>query len=141
MKELFNTQLPGGERPDIQLCIFPHLKEFLIIDMREGDPSVRLLSTAEVFTGDFFSTVEDQFSRAIREETEFPFAQLINLPLKLEESVRETAMTFIPRPARGNTSHRAIPLGHCLYCEWRRIRSRAGVSARWPETAPTGPTR
>ncbi len=95
MKELFNTQLPGGERPDIQLCIFPHLKEFLIIDMREGDPSVRLLSTAEVFTGDFFSTVEDQFSRAIREETEFPFAQLINLPLKLEESVRETAMTFI----------------------------------------------
>lgn len=30
MKDLFNTQLPGGEKPDIQLCIFPHLKEFLV---------------------------------------------------------------------------------------------------------------
>ena len=95
MKELFNTQLPGGERPDIQLCIFPHLKEFLIIDMRDRAPSVRLLNTAEVFTDDFFSTVEEEFSRAVREETEFPFAQLINLPLRLEETVRETAMTFI----------------------------------------------
>ena len=95
MKELFNTQLPGGERPDIQLCIFPHLKEFLIIDMRDGTPSVRLLNTDKVFNEEFFSAVEDEFSQAVREETEFPFAQLINLPLRLEEAVKETVMTFI----------------------------------------------
>ena len=39
MKELFNTQLPGGEQPDIELCIFPHLKEFLVIDLRDGKSS------------------------------------------------------------------------------------------------------
>lgn len=95
MKELFNTRLPGGELPGIQLCIFPHLKEFLIIDMRDTAPNVRLLNTDEIFTDDFYRAVEEEFSQAVREETEFPFAQLINLPLRLEEVVREKALTFI----------------------------------------------
>ena len=95
MEELFNAQLPGGERPDIQLCIFPHLREFLVIDLRPQQPRVLLLNTADVFNGEFFRSVEAEFSEALREETEFPFAHLINLPLRLEEAVRETAMTFI----------------------------------------------
>jgi len=95
MEELFNAQLPGGERPDIQLCIFPHLREFLVIDLRPQQPRVLLLNTADVFNGEFFRSVEAEFSEALREETEYPFAHLINLPLRLEEAVRETAMTFI----------------------------------------------
>ena len=95
MQELFNTQLPGGEQPDIELCIFPHLKEFLVIDLREGTQRVQLLNTAEVFTDDFFSSVEHELSHAIHDETEFPFAHLINLPLRLEEAVRGTVMNFI----------------------------------------------
>ena len=87
--------MPGGERPDIQLCIFPHLKEFLVIDLREGSTGVLLLNAAEVFTDECFNSVEAEFSEAVRAETEFPFADLINLPLRLEEAVRETAMTFI----------------------------------------------
>ena len=95
MKDLFNTQLPGGEQPDIELCIFPHLKEFLVIDLRDGTRRVQLLNTAEVFTDDFFNSVEHEVSHAVHDETEFPFAHLINLPLRLEEAVRGTAMTFI----------------------------------------------
>ena len=95
MKELFNTRLPGGEKPDIQLCIFPHLKEFLVIDMRDGTQRIQLLNAAEVFTDDFFSSVEEELSHAVHDETEFPFAHLIDLSLRLEEAVRGTAMTFI----------------------------------------------
>ena len=95
MEELFNAQLSGGERPDIQLCIFPHLREFLVIDLRPQQPRVLLLNTADVFNSAFYRSVEAEFSEALREETEFPFAHLINLPLRLEEAVRETAMTFI----------------------------------------------
>ena len=95
MQELFNTQLPGGEKPDIQLCIFPHLKEFLVIDLRDGTQGIQLLHTAEVFNDDFFSSVEEELSQTIHEETGFPFAHLINLSLRLEEAVRGTAMTFI----------------------------------------------
>jgi hypothetical protein len=95
MKELFNTRVPGGEKPDIQLCIFPHLKEFLAIDMRDGTQRIQLLNAAEVFTEDFFSSVEEELSDIVHDETEFPFAHIINLSLRLEEAVRGTAMTFI----------------------------------------------
>ena len=95
MDELFNTQLPGGEKPDIQLCIFPHLKEFLAIDLREQPAAVSLLNASDVFTEDFFGSVEEEISDTVRAETEFPFAHMINLPMQLEEAIRETAMTFI----------------------------------------------
>ena len=49
MDELFNSQLPDGQRPDIQLCIFPHLKEFLVVDLREDPKRVLLMNTGDVF--------------------------------------------------------------------------------------------
>ena len=109
MQELFNTQLPDGERPDIQLCIFPHLKEFLVIDLRDGSAKVLLLDASEVFTEDFFQAVEEEFSEAVRGETEFPFAHLINLPLRLEESLRETAMTFVLDRLGVNLHSESVP--------------------------------
>ena len=95
MEELFNTQLPGGQKPDIELCIFPHLKEFLAIDLRGEVAQVLLLRTDDIFVEEFYKTVEAEFSFEVRDETDFPFAHFINLPLRLEEVVRETAMTFI----------------------------------------------
>lgn len=95
MDELFNLDLPHGEHPDIQLCIFPHLKEFLIIDLREPLPQVFLLNTEDVFDEEFFRSLESEFSQTAREESAFPFANLINLPLRMEEIVREVTMTFI----------------------------------------------
>ena len=95
MDELFNSQLPDGQRPDIQLCIFPHLKEFLVVDLREDPKRVLLMNTGDVFVDEFFKSVEAEFSEVLREETAFPFSLFINLPLRLEEVMRETAMTFI----------------------------------------------
>tara|TARA_B100000315_G_scaffold19748_2_gene17385 strand:+ start:3847 stop:4422 length:576 start_codon:yes stop_codon:yes gene_type:complete len=95
MEELFNTHLPDGERPDLQFCIFPHLKEFLVIDRREHPPRIVLLNAADVFVDEFYRAVESQFSEAVREETEFPFAHLIDVPLRVEMAIRETAMSFI----------------------------------------------
>jgi hypothetical protein len=95
MEELFKGQLPEGENPDLQLYIFPHLREFLTIDLREGRPQVLLLNTADVFDEEFFRSVEAEFSQTVREENQFPFAHLINLPLRLEEIIRGVAMTSI----------------------------------------------
>ena len=95
MEDLFKGQLPEGERPDLQIYIFPHLQEFLTIDLREDSPQVLLLNTYQVFGEDFFKTVEKEFSLMIREENEFPFAHLINLPLRLEEIIRGIAMNYI----------------------------------------------
>ncbi len=95
MEELFSTHLPDGKRPDFQFCIFPHLKEFLVIYQRDHQPRIVLLNTADVFVEEFFKAVEAQFSESVREETDFPFAHLINLPLRAEMAIRETAMSFI----------------------------------------------
>ena len=72
MEDLFNANLPDGERPDIQLCVFPHLKEFLVIDLRESLPQISLLNATDVFTDDFFQSVEEDFSQAIRNRNRVP---------------------------------------------------------------------
>ena len=95
MEQLFNPQLPGGGRPDIQLCIFPHLAEFLVIDSREENPQVLVLHTDDVFNEQFYRTVESEFSEALRSSGEFFFSHLINLPIVIDEIVRDIAMTFI----------------------------------------------
>ncbi len=95
MEELFNPQLPGGGRPEIQLCIFPHLPEFLVIDSREETPQVMLLNTDDVFDEEFYTTVEAEFSETLRSSSEFLFSHFMNLPVSIEESVRDIAMTFI----------------------------------------------
>lgn len=95
MEQLFNPQLPGGGRPDIQLCIFPHLPEFLVIDAREENPQVLVLSTDDVFNQEFYQTVESEFSEILRSSSESLFSHLVNLPIVIDETVRDIAMTFI----------------------------------------------
>ncbi len=95
MEQLFNPQLPGGGHPAIQLCIFPHLPEFLVIDSREEDPQVLLLKTEDVFDEEFYRTVETEFSETLRSSSEFLFSHLMNMPMAIEETVRDIAMTFI----------------------------------------------
>ena len=95
MEQLFNPELPGGGRPDIQLCIFPHLPEFLVIDSREDNPRVSVLNTDDVFNEEFYRAVESEFSEALHSSSEFLFSHLINLPIIVEETVRDIAMTFI----------------------------------------------
>ena len=95
MEQLFNPQLPGGGRADIQLCIFPHLPEFLVIDSRDDNPQVSILNTDDVFNEEFYRTVEAEFSESLHSSGEFLFSHLINLPIVIEETVRDIAMTFI----------------------------------------------
>ena len=95
MDELFDSPLPDGQRTDIQICIFPHLKEFLTVDLRQDGVQVTMLNTDEIFSDRFFSSVEEEIAVSVKDQGDFPFSHLINLPMRLEEAVRETAMTFI----------------------------------------------
>ena len=95
MEQLFNPQLPDGGHPDIHLCIFPHLSEFLAIDSRQENPQVLVLNTDDVFDEEFYRTVESDFSGALRSTDESLFSHLINLPIVIDEAVRDIAMTFI----------------------------------------------
>lgn len=96
LEEPIYGQLPDGERPDLLLYIFPHLPEFLAVDLRDDlFPKVVRLHTDEVFQERFFNFLEREFAGAIRDSGGFPFAHLINLPLRLEEIIRGVAMSSI----------------------------------------------
>lgn len=95
MEQLFNPGPFEAGFPDLQLCIFPHLREFMVFDARPGEPRVRMLHTDEVLGDEFFNAVEAEFSHALRHTGEFPFAHLMNLTMHFEETVREIAMSFI----------------------------------------------
>ncbi len=95
MEQFFNPAHPEAGFPDLQICIFPHLHEFLVFDSRVGQPQVRSLNVGDVFGDDFFRTVEHEFSHALRELGDYPFDHLMNLTMHFEEAIREVAMMFI----------------------------------------------
>ena len=81
MEELFDMGQKGPEHTDVNLWIFPHLKEFLVIDLRPETSRVTLLNTDEIFDDTVFNKIEQGFSQILREQSDYPFAHLMDLPL------------------------------------------------------------
>ena len=48
-----------------------------------------------MFNEEFYRTVESLFSETLRSSNEFLFSHLINLPVVIDETMRDIAMTFI----------------------------------------------
>ena len=95
MEQFFSPGPFEAGFPDLQICIFPHLREFLVFDARPGESQVRLLQIEEILGNEFFGAVEAEFSHALRHTGEFPFSHLMNLTMHFEETIREVAMSFI----------------------------------------------
>ena len=85
------------ERPDVTLCLFPHLKEFLVVDFRDGGVRIFLLKTDEVFTEEFFGEVERSFSEIVRHPTEQPLTHLTAMPERVDELLRVHVVQAILR--------------------------------------------
>ena len=94
-QELSGGPLPNGRYPEITLAIFPHLREFLVVDTLGPTASVRMLSTDDVFTDDYYRTVESEFASVLREGGERPFLHLMHLPNQVDDLVRGVAMHYI----------------------------------------------
>ena len=95
IEDLTGSQLPGGRRADITLAIFPHLREFIAVDLRATPARVRLMSTDDVFNDEYFREVESEFAIALREGGEHPFAHMMSLPPLVDDILRGVAMNVI----------------------------------------------
>jgi hypothetical protein len=95
MEDLFKGSLPEGEECDLHIYMFPHLNEFLTIDVRESLPIVHLLDTGTVFGESFYTALEHEFGNVARQGKSITFSHLINLPLRMEEVIRDLSMSFI----------------------------------------------
>ena len=83
-------------KADLQICIFPHLKDFLIIDLEGKDRQVKKLNMNEVFDTTFFDTTEKFFSESLREDTSYPFLHtVINMPSIVEEFIKDLWLSAV----------------------------------------------
>lgn len=80
-----------------------------MVDRRGGVPRVSLLSTAEVFTEEFFKEVEQGFSAMLRRGTEQPLSHLMAIPERVNELVRALALHAVLRRIGGQGQMRRIP--------------------------------
>lgn len=82
---------------DITLCIFPHLREFIAVDAREnrsGGPSVLSLSISNILGEDFYTRVEQDFSKLLRRH-DIGFLELMSIPQQVEAIVRANSLKRI----------------------------------------------
>jgi hypothetical protein len=82
---------------DITLCIFPHLREFIAIDAREdrpGGPAILKLSISNVLGEEFYSKVEQDFSKLIRRH-DIGFLELMGIPQQVEAFIRANSLKRI----------------------------------------------
>jgi hypothetical protein len=84
---------------DITLCLFPHLREFIAIDVRDelpDGPAVRLLSLDDVFTAEFRKSLETGFAQLVSDESP-GLMDMIGLPQEVEAMVRAESLKRIIR--------------------------------------------
>ncbi len=94
-EELSGGPLPNGRHPEITLAVFPHLREFLVIDTRTPQVEVTVLATDSVFNDEYYRAVESEFGSLLREGEDRPFLYLMHLPAQLDDILRGVAMNFI----------------------------------------------
>lgn len=78
------------KKPEISLCIFPHLSELVVVDARSdlpGRPRFEVLNVNDVFDDRFFGALEGEFASLLRRE-EMPFLKLLALPQEVEGFIR-----------------------------------------------------
>ncbi len=73
---------------DVHVCIFPHLKEFILLDFRDDDhPTFRVVSASELLTPQYYKEIEEEFTRLLHSD-DVPFVSLMTLPQRMESFLR-----------------------------------------------------
>jgi hypothetical protein len=84
---------------DVNICIFPHLREFLVVDARAtvpGGPHSYLMMTDDVLDFRFYREMESAIKEIV-EEMPHTFSELGQLPQRVDEAIRELALHAILR--------------------------------------------
>ena len=114
----FPVEEPLFQPAGLNICIFPHLREFLVIDARTavpGGPQSYLLSTDEVLDTEFYRDLEESVGAVVR-STPQNFAELGNLPQKVDETMREQALRAILRRINIAISDEELPEVSVFLC-------------------------
>lgn len=103
---------------ELNICIFPHLREFMVVDSRAtvpGGPHTYLLDTEQILDSDFYSKVEASISEIIR-DTPCTFSELGYLPQRMDDAIRENALSAIFSQVSGQAEADGLPEVSIFLC-------------------------
>ena len=95
MPNEFRDQDDISKDVDIHICVFPHLPNILVVDLRNDIPSSSLISSSEVFDSGFFEKVEQSFKQTLHAKSPYPFLHMMNVPVIVYEMTREMGLSSI----------------------------------------------
>ena len=95
MAEGFGSRDESEKHVYIHLCIFPHLPDFLVLDLRGETAKLWTLNAREIFDTAFFENTEKAFSQSLREETPHPFLHMMSMPIRIDELMREMGLSAV----------------------------------------------
>jgi hypothetical protein len=84
-----------AERAQITLCLFPNLKEFIVVDGRGDAPRIILMQTGDVFDEETFKEAEEGVSKLVRRQADMPLSYLMAIPEQVEDLLRALAIEAI----------------------------------------------
>ena len=93
-----------GKGSGLTLCIFPHLREFVVVDARTGLPERPRISTFgidEVLDGGFYDSVEGDFASLLR-QSDNPFLSLMSISQEMEGMMRTHVLRAILSKVNGD---------------------------------------
>lgn len=107
------AQDPSGKRggkqaADLNVCFFPYLKEFIVLDTRAdmpGGPTVRPMHADDVYDDRFYRALQEDFADLLRDRDQ-PFATLMALSTNVERVMRERGMQALLEAVG-----RVVPIG------------------------------
>ena len=106
------------EQADLNVCIFPHLNRFLVIDARPENPStpeLHCLATTDVLNEPFYTEVEKDFREILR-QPDRPLPYLMTLPQQLESILRYKALKAIARALESSFNTQLPERVALLFC-------------------------
>ena len=95
MPNEFRDQDDISNDVDVHICVFPHLPNILVVDLRNNIPSSKLLSSSEIFDSEFFEKVEQSFKQSLHAKSPYPFLHMMNVPVIVYEMTREMGLSSI----------------------------------------------
>ena len=110
MQESFDTDFLFPPS-DLNICLFPHLSEVLVIDLRTSTPDAHRivkLSSRDILTEEFYRTVQEEFSGMLKSSGD-TLGGLSVIPQLVDGILREQGLKSILRHLSAQSSEETMP--------------------------------
>lgn len=100
----------SSQKAEITLCVFPHLREFVAVDIRSympNSPSVKILSFRDIFNQEFQNTLESGFAKLVKRDN-LRLMDIMGMPQELETLIRSESLKLVLKQLNENENENKV---------------------------------